>query len=141
MSVAVAKAVGPDGKVYAVEISRKQIARVRKLGISNVVPVLSVPHDVSLARRSLDVAFLHDVASHVRKKDRPRFYASIAKALKRKGRLMIFKAHGGVRKFLKEMEQYRFKAENRKSLESLTDKELNAVGNNGIWFSYARKEY
>lgn len=140
LSEAVAKAVGPKGKVYAVDINKKSILAVEKRGIPNMIPVHSVPDDVLLPEDSLDIAFLHDVACHVAKNARKAFYASIAKALKPGGSLIIFGHHGGAKKHLKEMRQYGFDPETPEALAGLTDKELNAKHKSGIRFSYRASE-
>lgn len=140
LSEAVAKAVGPKGKVYAVDINKKSILAVEKRGIPNVVPIHSVPDDVLLPEDSLDTAFLHDVACHVARKARKAFYASIAKALKPGGSLVIFGHHGGAEKHLKEMRQYGFEPETPEALAGLSAKELNAKHKSGIRFSYRASE-
>ncbi len=103
LAEAIAQAAGPEGLVYAVEISEDHVRRLRRWRTPNVVPVLSVPHDVCLPAGSLDTAMLHDVASHVTRSARPKFYESIARALKPKGRLVIFGPHGRARFMLDEL--------------------------------------
>ena len=63
------KAVGPKGKVYAVEIDCGLVdyigGKVKQAGASNVLPVLGKPTDPSLPAADVDLAFLHDVLHHV----------------------------------------------------------------------------
>ncbi len=63
-----AKDVGPDGKVYAVDIAEPMIehmrARADDLGLSQVVPHLCGERSVDLPRRSIDVAFICDTYHH-----------------------------------------------------------------------------
>ena len=108
LSEAIAEAVGTDGIVYAVEIQERLVRQLYRFASPNVVPVLSVPDDVSLPQDSLDTAMLHDVASHVRRSARPRFYQSVARALRPNGRLVIFGPHGKARKMLNELREYGF---------------------------------
>jgi predicted methyltransferase len=65
---AFAGAVGPGGRVYAVDIIPKFIdhlkAEARRRRARNVVPVLSRPDSVSLAPASVDVIFLCDTYHH-----------------------------------------------------------------------------
>lgn len=136
LSVAVAKAVGADGNVFAVDVSESSIRKVRERGIENIKPVLSKPSDVSLPEDTLDKAFLHDVADHVRRSARPKFYASIARALKADGRLFIFDPHGGAKRHLDELRKYGFVAETDEDLAELSKKELNDLLQDGIRFRY-----
>ena len=108
LSEAIAKAVGTDGIVYAVEIQERHVRRLHQFASPNLVPVLSLPDDVSLPQDSVDTAMLHDVASHVRRSVRPRFYQSVARALRPDGRLVIFGPHGKAREMLNELREYGF---------------------------------
>jgi len=94
--------------VYAVEIKESKVRRLRRQPVPNVVPVFSSPDDVSLPANSLDTAMLHDVASHVDRAARPRFYESVARALKPTGRLVIFGPHGKAKAMLDELREYGF---------------------------------
>ena len=136
LAKAVAKVVGSNGRVYAVEIRKSSVDSLRKRKIANVTPVLSVPRDVKLPRACVDVVFLHDVASHVDRKDRPDFYASIARALRAGGRLVVFKHHGGARKHTAELARYGFVPEEGQQLEGLTDKQLDDRSLQGVRFRY-----
>ncbi len=53
------------------EIQEQHIARLYRRAIPGIVPVLSLPDDVSLPENSLDLAVLHDVASHIDAEARP----------------------------------------------------------------------
>ncbi len=136
LAVAIAKAVGPGGKVYAVEISRRSLEIVRKRGIPNIVPVLSTRDDVKLPAHSIDVAYLHDVASHVARKARRKFYASLARALVPDGRLVVFGAHGHTKKYLEEFAGFGFHLEEGQDLEGLTGKALDKRYLAGLRFRY-----
>lgn len=62
------QAVGPTGKVYAVDIAKTFIdliqSRARKAAATNVVTVLSTERSVELPQASIDVAFICDVYHH-----------------------------------------------------------------------------
>ena len=90
------------------EIQEQAVRQLRRSAPPNVVPVYSLSDDVSLPQDSLDTAMLHDVAAHVDKSGRPRFYASVARALKPDGRLVIFDPHGKTRAMLDELAEYGF---------------------------------
>ncbi len=132
LSEAIAKTLGADGLVYAVEIQESHIRRLRRGSMANVVPVLSVPDDVSLPANSLDTAMLHDVAAHVEKAGRPRFYASVAQALKPNGRMIIFDPHGEARSMLDELRGYGFVP-----VGDEAEGDLDEWLENGIVFRYA----
>jgi ubiquinone/menaquinone biosynthesis C-methylase UbiE len=65
MTVRLARAVGPTGKVYAEDIQPEMIEllnqRLARDRIMNVVPVLGLPDDPRLPPSSLDLALLVDV--------------------------------------------------------------------------------
>ena len=136
LSAAVAKAVGADGTVFAVDIGESSIRKVRERGVANIKPVLSKRNDVSLPEDTLDTAFLHDVADHVQRSARPKFYASIARALKADGRLYIFDPHGGAKRHLDELRNYGFVAETDEDLTEFSKKELKELLQEGIRFRY-----
>ncbi len=131
LSEAIAKTLGADGLVYAVEIKEGLVRRLRRGSMPNVVPVLSVADDVSLPENSLDTAMMHDVAAHIEEAGRPRFYASVARALKPNGRLVIFDPHGEARSMLDELREYGFVA-----VGDETEGELDEWLQNGIVFRY-----
>ena len=86
-----AKAVGPRGKVYAVELDREFFpiieAKARAATVGNVLTVEGAPTDPRLPARDVDVAFLHDVLHHVA--DRPAYIKAVAGYLKRGGRIAV----------------------------------------------------
>ena len=121
LAAEVAKVVGPDGKVYALEISDR-VEILSKRGIANLIPVHSRPDDVTLEANSIDLAFLHDVATHVQTTVRPKFYASVARALRPYGSLVVFGAHGGMPQNLRELASFGFHPEPDQGLEGLEGK-------------------
>lgn len=84
-----AKAVGPKGKVYGVEIQPEMLglllANTRSHGVSNVVGVLGTPKDPKLPTNSLDLVLLVDVYHEF---DHPfEMLAAITRSLKPNGRV------------------------------------------------------
>ena len=134
LSEAIAEAVGDGGLVYAVEIKEDPIRNLRHTASPNVLPVFSLPDDVSLPANSLDTAMLHDVASHVNRSARPQFYQTVARALKRSGRLVIFGPHGRARSMLDELREYGFIPIDE--LAALSDDALDLRLKAGIVFEY-----
>lgn len=90
-SLALAKAVGPTGKVYAEEVDQAFIDRIKQKlqeqQITNVQPVLGVFTDPRLPAADVDLAFFHDVLHHI--EDRPGFLKALALSVKASGRIAI----------------------------------------------------
>src|SRR5437867_8159779 len=91
ISLPMAKAVAPNGKVYAVDIDQGFIdhitMRAKEQGIANVTPILGTVTDPSLPASDVDVALFHDVLHHI--KDRAGYLKSTAKYIKPAGRIAI----------------------------------------------------
>jgi 2-polyprenyl-3-methyl-5-hydroxy-6-metoxy-1,4-benzoquinol methylase len=91
LSVPMAKAVGPGGKVYAVEIDKDYFPHVTKRAeadhVTNVVNVLGAFTDPKLPARDIDVALFHDVLHHI--EDRAGYLKATAKYVKPNGRIAI----------------------------------------------------
>ena len=91
ISLPMAKAVAPNGKVYAVDIDQAFIdhitMRAQEQGIANVKPILGKVTDPSLPAADVDVALFHDVLHHI--KDRAEYLRSTAKYVKPGGRIAI----------------------------------------------------
>ena len=85
------QAVGPQGHVFAVDISEEAIRLLsEKIGfypIKNIKPVLCTESDLKLPPQSLDLAFLLNTFSVV--KDKETMLANVIMALKDRGRLTI----------------------------------------------------
>ncbi len=136
LSEAIAEALGPEGTVYAVEIQQRRVRQLHRRSIPNVVPVLSVSHDVSLPEASLDTAMLHDVASHIDRSARPSFYKSVARALKPNGRLVIFGPHGKAQAMLSELRKHGFVPVDEEALTALSAEDLDERLDDGIVFRH-----
>jgi 2-polyprenyl-3-methyl-5-hydroxy-6-metoxy-1,4-benzoquinol methylase len=91
LSVPIAKAVGPSGKVYAVEIDKDYFPHIEKKAaaedVKNVVPVLGAFTDPKLPARNMDVALFHDVLHHI--EDRAGYLKAMAGYMKPSGRIAI----------------------------------------------------
>lgn len=91
-----ARAVGPQGKVFAVDVQPEMLAiltnRMAAESITNVVPVLGTMSDPRLAEGTIDVALLVDVYHEL---SYPReVMAAICRALKPGGRVVLVEYRG-----------------------------------------------
>lgn len=88
---ALARAVAPKGRAYAVEIDKTFFpyidAKVKAAGVSNVQTVLGEFTDPKLPSADVDVAFLHDVLHHIA--DRPAYLKNLVKYLEPGARIAI----------------------------------------------------
>lgn len=92
--VPLARAVGPAGRVYAVEIDRNFFPHImrkaKEAGLTTVVTVEGAPTDAKLPG-PIDVAFLHDVVHHI--SDQPAYFRNLAKYLTPASRIVIIDYH------------------------------------------------
>lgn len=90
-SVALAKVVGPTGKVYAVEIDKGFFPYIEKKAaeqqVSNVKTVLGQFTDPALPARDVDLGFFHDVLHHI--EDRAGYLKALSAYVKPGGRVAI----------------------------------------------------
>jgi ubiquinone/menaquinone biosynthesis C-methylase UbiE len=89
--VPLAKAVGPSGKIYAVEIDRNFFplieAKVKAANVPNVVTVIGAAMDPQLPTSDVDVAFFHDVLHHI--ENRGVYLKTVTKYLKPTARIVV----------------------------------------------------
>lgn len=89
-TVRMARAVGPGGKVIAVDVDSEMISyiesRKKDEGLENIETILAEPHDPKLAPSSVDLIFICDTLHHI--SERGKYYPLLARALKRGGRLV-----------------------------------------------------
>ncbi len=90
-----AEAVGPKGRVYAVDIAPAFVERIEQLaaerGVRNVEGVVCAEDDARLPKDSIDVAFVCDTYHHF---EYPvQTLASIHRALRRGGELVVVEFH------------------------------------------------
>jgi ubiquinone/menaquinone biosynthesis C-methylase UbiE len=85
-----ARAVGPTGKVYGVDISREMLDYLEKQArsehLTNIQPLLAEPHDPKLPPASVDMIFICDTLHHI--SDRATYFPLLMRALKPGGRLV-----------------------------------------------------
>jgi arsenite methyltransferase len=90
-----AKAVGPGGTVYAVDVDKGLLDAINKKAIearvTNVKTVLGRFTDPALPVRGVDVAFINDVLHHI--EDRSTYLKSLAGYLKPSGRIALIEFH------------------------------------------------
>jgi ubiquinone/menaquinone biosynthesis C-methylase UbiE len=88
-SLRLARAVGPRGHVYAVDVEPRLLAvllkRIRRRRARNVTPVLALPDDPLLRASSCDLILLVNTYHHL--PDGPAYLRRLARALRRGGRL------------------------------------------------------
>ena len=77
-----ARAVGPTGKVYGVDISREMLDYLEKQAksehLTNIQPVLAEPHDPQLPAVPADVIFICDTLHHI--SDRAKYFPLVVLA-------------------------------------------------------------
>ena len=91
-----ADAVGPTGKVFAVDIDAEMNAdlakRVQEKGYQNIEVVLAQPNDPGLPDNTIDLIFSSNVYHHL--EDRVRYFANLRQDLQPDGRLAIIDFNG-----------------------------------------------
>lgn len=94
-SVPLAKAVLPNGKVYAVDIDQKLVdhvaAKAGEAKLTNVQTVLGKFTDPNLPARDVDLVFIFDVLHHI--EDRAAYLRNLAPYLKPTGRVAVIDFH------------------------------------------------
>ena len=90
-----ARAVGPRGRVYAVDAEPRMLAvlveRVRRAGLGNVTPVLGSDDDPHLPDRSCDLVLVVNTYHHFR--GGPRYLRRLRRLLRPGGRLVNVDFH------------------------------------------------
>ena len=90
-SIPMARAIGPSGTLYAVDIDREMLdfvsERAEKEGVGNVRTVLGEYDDPKLPVENVDVAFFHRVLHMI--EHRQAYINAVAKYLKPDGRIVI----------------------------------------------------
>lgn len=86
-----AKAVAPDGKVYAVDVAADVLGylkeRAGQEGIHNIVTIVSEEDDPKLPANAVDLAFFCDTTHHIA--NRVNFYRKMSAGMKPHSRLAI----------------------------------------------------
>lgn len=106
LTVPVAQAVGPTGRVYAVEIDKgffpEILKRAKAAGVANVQVVLGQFTDPALPVKDIDLALFHDVMHHVQA--RAEYVKALAAYLAPGGRVAVIDYEGGQGPHAKEPE-------------------------------------
>ena len=93
--VPLATAVGPKGKIYAVEIDRGFfpyiLQKAKEAGVTNVQVIAGAFTDPNLPAADVDVAFMHDVLHHI--DNRPAYFRNLATYLKPGARVAVIDYH------------------------------------------------
>jgi 2-polyprenyl-3-methyl-5-hydroxy-6-metoxy-1,4-benzoquinol methylase len=103
-SFAAAEIVGPQGKVYALDVRLQALEKIKGIAIENRLNNLETILidrsilSVSLKKESVDVVLLYDVLQEI--VDKPGLMAELHKILKPSGILSVFPMHLGTDKFL-----------------------------------------
>jgi hypothetical protein len=139
LSEAIAIELDGNGTVYAVELDEERIESLKRRALPGVVPILSKPGDISLRKRSLDIAMLHDVASHVDEDVRASFYDSVKRALRRGARLVVFGPHGEAETMLEVLRDHGFEPVDEQALAGLSTDDLDRRLDEGIVFSPSKR--
>jgi arsenite methyltransferase len=97
-SVPIARAVGSEGTVLAVEVDEGFMPiieqKAREQGVSNVRAVLGQFTDPRLPRRDVDVAFFHDVLHHI--EQREAYLVTLASYMESGSRIVVVDYNGDV---------------------------------------------
>jgi len=121
-TIPMAKAVAPDGKVFASEIQQEMLTmldeRAKKEGINNIVPLLGTQTDAKLPDASCDLILLVDVYHEF--SDPEPMLIAMKKALKPGGQIVLVE-------FRAEDESVPIKPEHKMSKEQIM-KEMTANG-------------
>ncbi len=94
-TVRFSRAVGPAGRVYAVDIEPAMLDyiqdRARREHLENIQTVVASPHDPKLPPASVDMIFICNTLHHI--SDRARYYPLLLRALRPGGRLINVDFH------------------------------------------------
>ena len=90
-----AKAIGPSGRVYAVDVDQKMLdyidRRAEREKVENIQTILAEPDNPRLGSESVDAIFICDTLHHIQ--HRQRYYPLLVRALRSGGRLVIVDFH------------------------------------------------
>jgi ubiquinone/menaquinone biosynthesis C-methylase UbiE len=97
LEVSLARAVGPTGRVYAVDIDAAFFPEIQKRAsaakVGNVQTVLGKFTDPALTATNIDLALFHDVLHHV--EDRAGYLKTLTRYLAPSGRVAVVDYEGG----------------------------------------------
>jgi arsenite methyltransferase len=88
---ALANAVGPEGKVYAVDVDQEMnnivAQRARKESVGNIEVILAKPDDPSLPSTGIDLVFTSNTYHHI--DNRVNYFANLRKYIRPNGRVAV----------------------------------------------------
>lgn len=88
---ALAKAVGPAGRVYAVDVDKEMneivAERARREGLNNVEVILAKPDDPLLPVSGIDLIFTSNTYHHIQ--NRVNYFANLRKYIRPNGRVAV----------------------------------------------------
>ena len=88
---ALANAVGPEGKVYAVDVDEEMnnivAQRAMKEGVGNIEVILAKPDDPSLPSTGIDLVFTSNTYHHI--DNRVNYFANLRKYIRPNGRVAV----------------------------------------------------
>jgi len=105
-----AKAVGDNGKVYAVDTNQEFLAFIKKQaieqGLANVVTICTVSEHPDLPKHTFDYVFLRNVSHHL--PNRVEYFQRLKETLKPDGKIVIieYDARGGFFSFQRLFHHY-----------------------------------
>ena len=90
-TIRLAKALGPSGRVYAVDVDKKMLDHIERRAerekLENIQTILADGNDPRLGSESVDVIFICDTLHHIQ--NRKQYYPLLLRALRQGGRLVI----------------------------------------------------
>ena len=97
-TIPVAKVVGKESKVYAVDKDSKALTQLmhtaKSEGLENIVPITtSAEFNINLKNESVDVVLLYDILHYINLKERRKLYNEVYRILKISGFLSIYPKH------------------------------------------------
>jgi ubiquinone/menaquinone biosynthesis C-methylase UbiE len=97
-TIPVAKVVGKESKVYAVDKDSEALIQLMQTakseGLENIVPITtSGEFNINLKNESVDVVLLYDILHYINLKERRKLYNEVYRILKISGFLSIYPKH------------------------------------------------
>jgi ubiquinone/menaquinone biosynthesis C-methylase UbiE len=96
-SIPAAAAVGPDGKVYAIDQEESAIDQLkitaRSKDLDNILTIISGKPAIDLPTSSADILLIYDVLHYLNDDERITLYQSANRVLKNDGLLSVFPKH------------------------------------------------
>jgi arsenite methyltransferase len=90
-TLALAKAVGPEGSLYAVDVDKEMneivAQRAKREGLNNVEVILAKPDDPLLPLAGVDLIFTSNTYHHI--DNRVNYFANLRKYIRPKGRVAV----------------------------------------------------